>query len=805
MAVAVEAPFGEASGPHEVPHHRRVWRTVGRSGWVPAALVATLTAYVLHAYGVAFPTTLTFAGYIGAGVILPGTLLWRAGHGRSGWFLADVAAGTAVGYAMETLTYLVVRALGVPLLVLIFPAAAIVTFLAVPRLRPYWRGCGDRDDRAPAWFAWAMGLLLVVLVLRSTRLFRSLLLQWPYVSASDPDPAFHLAIIGDAKYHIPPVTPWVAGEPMLYHWFVYPEMAATSWVTGISPMVLLFRLSLLPMIFAFVALIAAMARRLTGRWWPGLVASAASFLVLSANPLPWRLPDSWYGFDAFDDGSLFNMVTWTSPTQTFGMLLFAGAMLVLIELQLDEARPGRATFGRWALFTVLLAVLTGAKATFLPLLLAALVCQLAVLGVARRRLHRPTAVAAAICAVGLAFAQLVLYRGANLGLTVAPLAAERLFSAMVPAVTGLTDQGAPLRRVLFATGLNLLCLAFIWGGILGLLIRRRFLNPAVLLLLTVGASGLSLFLLLGHSGGAQGYFISSARPYLTIAAVLGLVTLLDTAALPRRAGLAIVSALGAGVGAVYVVRLFGDTHMPTQLDNTASHRATAMGIAQPYAVLVALVAVAGTLGWLALRGRRAFGLAMIVALGAGFGLPTVADNAAFMIDNGTRDGWMRDPDRAYFAVGDTTGASAMIRDDVQRAGAWLRDHSSPGDLVATNAHCLWAASTDAPCDNRHFSIAAVSERRILVEGWGFVDKAYVTAAAAGVDPSYGPFWDQNLLATNDAAFTHPSTATVARLRDSYGVRWLFADEAQGNVAADLGTFATLRFRTGRVGVYELSP
>ena len=34
---------------------------------------------------------------------------------------------------------------------------------------------------------------------------------------------------------MPPQVPWVAGEPLQYHWYGYLHLAATSWVTGIEP------------------------------------------------------------------------------------------------------------------------------------------------------------------------------------------------------------------------------------------------------------------------------------------------------------------------------------------------------------------------------------------------------------------------------------------------------------------------------------------------------------------------------------------------------------------------------------------
>jgi hypothetical protein len=59
------------------------------------------------------------------------------------------------------------------------------------------------------------------------------------------------------------------------------------------------------------------------------------------------------------------------------------------------------------------------------------------------------------------------------------------------------------------------------------------------------------------------------------------------------------------------------------------------------------------------------------------------------------------------------------------------------------------------------------------------------------------------LAVNDAAFAHPSTKTIDRLRRDYGASWLVADRSAGPVSPEIAQFATPRFSRGPVTVYEL--
>ena len=136
-------------------------------------------------------------------------------------------------------------------------------------------------------------------------------------------------------------------------------------------------------------------------------------------------------------------------------------------------------------------------------------------------------------------------------------------------------------------------------------------------------------------------------------------------------------------------------------------------------------------------------------------------------------------------------------------GEWLRDHSDPDDLVATNSHCRLVYRGN--CDNRHFWISAYSERRVLIESWGYT----VTALAALEHDKtffyFIPYWRGDLLADNDRAFRAPSEETIGTLRNKYGVKWLFVDERFDEPAPHLGRFAKLRFRRDDSSVYELTP
>ncbi|MEU8359220.1 hypothetical protein AB0C27_24685 [Nonomuraea sp. NPDC048882] len=842
-----------------------------------------------------------FTAYLGAGVLLPGTLLWRAltGGGRS--LAEELAAGLALGYAVEVLAYIPARAVGVPLLVLGAPVAVLCAFTCVPRLRRHWwarhatgrhstgafpparppseppssgrhapepstsrrhssepdaseqypsepsatgqhpygptsserhpsgpstterhrsappsfgqhpsappssgrpyarrhssrpfpgrrRGQGGGHgvrERVPGWCAWVLAGIVAYLVGWS-----ALFLYRVPVAAAYVDMPYHLALVGEAKHHFPLTMPSVLGEGLSYHWFVHAEMAATSWVTGIEPVTLVYRLSTLPMAAATVVLVAAIGRRLGGRWGAGVAAAGVAYFLFG----PELVEDV-----SFPTRSMFTV--WASPTQTFGALLFAAVVLLLV-----------GEFGRrWAALAVLLPVLAGAKATYLPMLLAALLLVLAVRavpacardgrgagrsgggrwaarragggrggvvrGLAGRWRRGPWAGAAVWTLVCLLFAQFVLFGQGAQGTVVSPFATMRgLWARLValsepatalaepptalsaPATALAEPAAAPVLWLAVLTGVHLFCLACVWGGVAGL--GRRVLEPALLLVLGVGAAGIGAAALLGHPAESQLYFLEAARPYLSIAAVCGVL------AAPRLSWIRLACLAAAGAVAALVAAPAAGLLTAQAPDGFPGGR---LGlVVLPYAVL----AVAALLVW-----RRGHVLAVVAVL-AGYAVPTsVREVAGHIVPDGEK-------------------RERLIPPGARAAGRWLREHSAPGDVVATDLHCLhdgWRV-----CDSRHFWVSGFSERRVLVEGWAYAESTLSRAGLFAGSYLTVPFADQARLAANDAVFRAPTAQNVRQLADRYGVTWLFT-----GMNPRPQEFARLRFRNACCSIYQI--
>ncbi|MBB4935771.1 hypothetical protein FHR32_000076 [Streptosporangium album] len=723
---------------------------------------------VLGFFGVSARDMVCFGAYVALGLTLPGLLLIRALYGGR-WTLAEeIALGLVLGYAIEVLTYIAARAAGVPLLVTAWPIITYVVFTAVPRLRRHWKGAPR--PTAPIWWSWSLALVTAYLVAWSaTRFFKLHALTWPAFGTVSLDIPFHLALIGELKHHMPPTVPMIAGEPLFYHWFVYAHFAAASWITGVEPLVLLFRLVMLPMMVAFAVLIGMIGRRVVGSWPAALLATAGALFLEAPNlylgtevgAFTWRPTQ-----------------TWQSPTQTFGALLFTPVVLLLVDL-LDRRRSAP---GKWLLLAVFLVAVTGAKATYLPLLAVGLIA-IALMEAARhRRMPWPALVSLGITTVCFAYAQFILFGQARLGMTVEPL-------AMMRNVWGeLTGQGEhiepPLASALGITLLYLLSWVIGWCGICGLLSRPRLLmRPAVVLMLSIGAAGIGATLLFGHPHHAERYFSVAVYPYLGIVAVYGIFIILRRARIPLRAT---ACAAGAAIVVTCLIRMFLGVQVPLTpgQDEILLYR--------PYIVLAVLALLATSVLFVVNRQRLVVAGALTISMIAAAGLPAACALRVLSMAVHTPAGGSTDTDPAVEA--------SMVPRNALTAGRWLRAHSDPDDLVATNTHCRWGYEN--PCDSREFWGAALTERRMLVEGWAFTPTNY-QHWRRGLTAEYLPFWDQERIQLNDAAFRSPSTASIQRLRVRYGVRWLFVDERYMSPGNRIGDAANLRFRSGDYAVYQV--
>ncbi|HEY0484891.1 MAG TPA: hypothetical protein VGD72_01420, partial [Mycobacteriales bacterium] len=733
--------------------------------------------------------TVRYAAYLAWGVVLPGTLVHRALRGRRVRLSEDLAAGVVVGMALELAVFVVLVATGLQVLLPWWPLLVVVPMLAVPRLRRNWRWGGE-----PGWTtgqAWALAAIVAAVVLWVAQAewirypVRASATWWPR-----SDELYHLAIAGEVRNHIPPTASWVLGQPLDYHWFHNAQLAASSTVTGIELRVLLLRFCLLALIPATVLLTAAAAARLSGRAWAGPVAAALALVVADVNPYLWANA-------LFAEGGLLGTTLWYSPSQLYATTVLALTVLLLVDLLRDGSRRA----GTWVLLALTVVVLAGAKSTFLPLLGAGLGLAF-VVQLLRRRLDRVLLAAGVLVLGTFAAAFVVLFGGQAQGLAVDPL--QTVVRSLPGRAVAAGTTTPSLLLVVVLTAVALLS----WGGRLvaaAVVLRRRWDDPMVGVLAGVTVAGVAGTLLTFQPGASQYYFIRGAMPLGAILAAWGLAIGFDRLGLPvRRAAVFAVGAATLGVAAAaFAANATGAGHaMPRGVHGRTLllHLLLPIPLALVACVVAALfglfpgVRVPGARVPGARARRHAAVLAVLVAVSA-VGLWRLGVDGL----SGVRFA------RAHGTVDGTRASSGYPVTPAGLAAAhWLRDHSSPDDVVATNLHCRVVIGKN--CDNRQWWLAAFAERRVLVEGWGYTSRgnAEYLAHPTATRIYFEPFWDLPRLRANDAAFTDPTPERLAELRDRWGVRWLFVHTHAGvRPNPDLDRLADLRFANREARVYEL--
>ncbi|HEY3002845.1 MAG TPA: hypothetical protein VGJ44_10900 [Kribbellaceae bacterium] len=695
---------------------------------------------------------LAYLAYVAGVLVLPGTVLWRRLAGRSGWLLVDAFLGTAFGVALECLVYVPGRRFGVPLLPLAIPAVALL--VAVPARR---RG---RDDRTVRW--WAAGgiwiAVAVVLTWFAGTGSRVVAVDGPGQLRPTTDAPFQLALAGELTHHFPPHVPYVAGEPLAYHWMVYAHVASAHWITGIELNVLIFRIVPLELILLTVLGLAAAAVVLSGRI---AAAPVAALLAVAGGDLAaWR----WTQHGGlYTDGPLA-VPEVLSPTQALGCALLP-ALVAVTAVILHRSRPGP---GPWVAALVLIAVLAAAKATILPAYGVGLAAAVAYRLVTRRTVDHAALGLGIATAAAFAVNAIVVVRGETYGMTIAP---GRTYRELVAMMVRDRFHAGPVTVWLVAAVL-------VAGWLMpaaGMLLIRRHVRDDPTPVLLLGA------LLAGVAGASAGWQFMLSQIFF-VRAVFGIGVLLAAwglVCLPVRALLYVVPALAAGVAAAVLGRAAGPA-APSACPDLACVRAVLLVPPLVMGCLAALgVIVVAVAARVPRRGRTAVAAAVAIGL-------TVSPTASALAHPRAADA------TAHGRVTVTPGGVDAAR--------YVRDHSGPDDLVATNVHCLVPARP--PCPTASFWIAAYAERRVLVQGWAYTARA----DAAGEHQLAGPFWDPALLAANDAVFAAPDEVAVTRLRDVYGVRWLLLDDrVPGAGPQRLARFAHLELHTGNTWVYRVPP
>ena len=124
---------------------------------------------------------------------------------------------------------------------------------------------------------------------------------------------------------------------------------------------------------------------------------------------------------------------------------------------------------------------------------------------------------------------------------------------------------------------------------------------------------------------------------------------------------------------------------------------------------------------------------------------------------------------------------------------YLQDNSDKNDLVATNRQCA-GPEENQTCTARQFALSALSERRVLLEGW-----SYTTCPLA--EPILNKYWKEDFWKLNQNFFITPNNQNWEVFQKS-GVDWLVVDSTRPS-AANYNEFADLVKSEGSVSLWKI--
>ncbi len=753
-----------------------------------AALVAVVAVLLVH--GTPPADVARYAGYALWAVLVPGTLVFRSLRRRPHTLLEDLVLGAVTGLVLELAAWAVLVRLGLQSVAALWPLVVVVPFALVPGLRRHWRPRGY--VRPPLSWSWTVAGLVA---LTATYFGEVFLARFPILPTGESsriygDLPYLISLAGNAKHQMPPTFPQAAGEPLHYHWFTFAHMAMSSLVGGIDLPVVAMRLMVPALSVLTVLALAVAAHRLSGRLWAG-PAAVVLFMGVGAFTAAYPNPVDTWPFGAPAVG----LLSWASLSLTYSQPLLIGLATAVGEVLRgcggDPDRRGVFPLGRGAVVLAGLFALasSAAKASTLPVTLGGLAVAGLALAVTSRRIPRAVLVLGVILFGAQVFATALVFDFQSYGLQLGLFGNVRKYWAdpqLGPAPVRAAFALMTLAAFLLNHQVRLL------GAVPLLWQRRMRLEPVQWFLFGAALAGPAAYLLVG--GFNASYFTIASAPFAALLSAWGWCELAERAALPRpaAAGL-VVGAVSAGAALTWLTHRFSDRWADFSVRllgrGTGSRAYWPLLPMLAAAVAVAVVALLGVLVWRsagrsrpALRGRG--GPVLLTGLCA-LALPALPLDVL----QGREYGW----DFSWALAGRQV-----------EAARWVRAHSRPSDVIATNSHC-WQYDDYAygrECDNsRSQWLSAYSERSVLVEGWAYAPR--LVARSEGGVVARDPFWDQRLFRLNEDAVYRPTAELIERLRHEHRVRFLVVDRQAGAESPRLREFTEPVFDNGRVAGYRL--
>ena len=705
---------------------------------------------------------LKYAAYFAGAIALPGTLILRAAWRSTGNWAEDLGLGSVVGATWQLIGWAIFTALGWQRWLIVWPALLLLGFAIAGRR--YFRIAEPR----PLPFAWTVCLAVSAAVMVGATTFGVMAYHAmpPDGKAYYPDLLYHLSMVHELTRSVPPELPQVVGERLDYHWFANADMAAAVDTTRLTPLVVLFRLWVLPWLVVSLLVCATLARTVSRTWWTGVLAALAL-----AAPQLFLLVDT--------SVNLAPPVSLLSPSQTFGMVAAVAVAVFLIELLFRNG-----TRWLWLLIVPVALVGGGSKPTVLPLLVGAVgLAALYVLVTTRRLPWRLIGTTVVLLVVGAV--TFLSVAGSTSGSRLQFLAVLKSLPVYTAATGDKTQpgdgglilpalmHGEVLGTLSLLLGLLLTLQAMSWAGF-GVAGRK---DPIAWFLLGAMIAGWAGYLLVDHPSVSESYFVYTAAPF----SLAGAGWFAATSA--RASGRPIPIAVAAFILSIgYAGLLVWARGVPAASTGRQLWLGTRM-----------LLVVLGITLFLLLVWRltlRQAGGGMFVVLV----LLSTAPISSFL-QSAVRGDTEKAP--TYRA------AHWWVYPDEAEAALWLGQNSATTDVVATNTWCRPAGSIAAGCDARGYLVSGIAGRRTLLEGWAYTNQAMANQGRGGHRYTEQPSPWPDRFALTEQALTAPTSALLRKLHDEYGARWLYADARNGSVSPELDRLAVLRHSIGKVRIYDL--
>jgi hypothetical protein len=747
---------------------------------VPAAVVIAALVAVTHRGGVSLGDIALYALRLVATVLLPGVLLSRLVRTSSRTGIEDLAVGFAVGTLVQVPVWWLFLRLG--LTYWIWP----VLVVAAVALWPSARRRVMATELAATPLAWSASVAATCLT--ALAWLRGDFLRWspPMPGAVHTyynDLQSHMSIAAETKHAMPPTLPQVAGEPLYYHWLAHVDMGLASKLTGIELSTVVFQLWTPVILLAGVVVVAACGSRISGRLWAGPL--TAVFLYVAGE----IVMGSW---TSRPFAPMTQFYSWASPSQTIVVVLAFPAIGVIVDHLRGEAGSGRQLL---LLGLPLFGALALAKSSELPVFIggSGVLLLVAVLRRERDLAWRAFLTSIALSAVFL-LSVVTIYGRESGGLSLSPLYIMRQLAG---SYTSIKMDAFPTVTttitVLLITGIwGVTVLARTWGVVFGIS-RWRSADPGQILLVGILLTGVGGYLMLKHPGGSQVYFLICSFALGALASAWAICE--RAPRLSARAALVIgVLVLAAGLVGYFSQDLFARTRPATGFLDQVVFLATPVLLVVATAVGLSLVVVVAHR-----RGRlRSLSVVTVVtaAVIAG-GIPSTIQYTVSSLP-GTSVAKL---------YAEKTDPATGVTDKGVAAARWIRDHTDPDTVVATNRHCLKGqtfpgSGRETKCEVLSFWVSAWSERRVLVEGWAFSSRSLAAQIENGRPYQSQPFWDRPLLKANDGFFEHPTSEGAAFLCER-GARFALLDRRYQPDLPKLEPIATLVFSNSDAEVYRL--